>query len=60
MAIELASSRHYKGPYIFRVFPIVGMIWLWAESWSNSVVIFWCDNQAVAVSYTHLTLPTKA
>ena len=29
------------------LFPIVDAVWLWAEAWANSVVTFWCDNQAV-------------
>ena len=36
-------------------FPIVGALWLWAHEWSNTVVRFWCDNQAVVSIVNNLT-----
>ena len=36
-------------------FPIVGALWLWAEEWSNVVVRFWCDNQAVVHIINNMT-----
>ena len=43
-AIELASRGITKDLKFSQLFPIVGVVWLWAESWANSVVTFWCDN----------------
>ena len=37
------------------LFPIVGAVWLWGEQWANSVVTFWCDNQAVIHIVNSLT-----
>ena len=36
-------------------FPIVGALWLWAEEWADSVVCFWCDNEAVVCIINSLT-----
>ena len=36
-------------------FPIVGALWLWAEEWADSVVRFWCDNEAVVCIINSLT-----
>ena len=43
----MASGRYHEGFDIFRVFSYSRSIVIWVDEWSNSVVHFWCDNQAV-------------
>ena len=55
MAGGMAQRRYNKRPYIFRILPHCGALWMWAEEWADSVVRFWCDNKAVVCIINSLT-----